>query len=64
LKPDYIRLCRDLGKGVSVEEEKSLFIETMQEIAELLEISIMAENVRAGDDLSRLNEIGISGASR
>ena len=64
LKPDYIRLCRDLGKGISVEEEKNNFVETMQEIAELLEISILAENVQVEEDFNRLNEIGIVGTSR
>ena len=64
LKPDYIRLCRDLGKGVAVEEEKSVFVETIQEIAELLEISILAENVHVEEDFNRLSDIGIVGTSR
>lgn len=64
LKPDYIRLCRDLGKGIAVEEEKSIFVETMQEISELLEISIFAENVLVEEDFNRLNEIGLVGTSR
>jgi EAL domain-containing protein (putative c-di-GMP-specific phosphodiesterase class I) len=64
LKPDYIRLARDLGNEVSSEQEKKIFIETMQEMGELLDIDILAENVQAESDYKCLKQIGITGASR
>ncbi|MCF6203809.1 MAG: EAL domain-containing protein [Methylococcaceae bacterium] len=64
LKPDYIRLARDLGHNVSSDQEKRAFIETMQEICELLDISILAENVHADIDFNCLKDIGITGISR
>ncbi|MEE9336987.1 MAG: LapD/MoxY N-terminal periplasmic domain-containing protein [Methylococcaceae bacterium] len=64
LKPDYIRLARDLGHNVSSDQEKRAFIETMQEICELLDISILAENVQAEIDFNCLRDIGITGISR
>jgi EAL domain-containing protein (putative c-di-GMP-specific phosphodiesterase class I) len=64
LKPDFIRLARDLGNGVATDEGKKAFVETMQEIANLLDISVLAENVRAEKDFKCINSMGISGASR
>ncbi len=64
LKPDYIRLARELGHNVSSDQEKRAFIETMQEICELLGISILAENVQADIDFNCLRDIGITGISR
>ncbi len=64
LKPDYIRLARDLGHNVSSDQEKRAFIETMQEICEILGINILAENVQAEIDFNCLRDIGITGISR
>jgi len=64
LKPNYIRLARDLGDGVAKEEGKQVFIEAMQGIGELLDIGILAENVKAEEDFECIKKIGIVGASR
>ena len=64
LKPDFIRLARNIGDGIATDEGKKAFVETMQEIGELLDISILAENVHAESDFECIKEIGISGASR
>ncbi|MFU8789079.1 MAG: LapD/MoxY N-terminal periplasmic domain-containing protein [Methylobacter sp.] len=64
LKPDYIRLARDLGNGLSQDESKKAFIETMQQAAQLLDIVILAENVQSDDDYAVMREIGLHGASR
>jgi len=64
LKPDFIRLARDIGNGISTDEGKKAFVETMQGIGELLDIGILAENVTADNDYACIKAIGISGASR
>lgn len=64
LKPDYIRLARDLGNGVAIEEGKQVFIEAMQGVGELLDISILAENVQSEQDYEFIKRLGIVGASR
>jgi len=64
LKPDYIRLARDLGNGVVNEEGKQVFIESMQGVGELLDISILAENVQSDQDFEFIKRLGIVGASR
>jgi EAL domain-containing protein (putative c-di-GMP-specific phosphodiesterase class I) len=64
LKPDFIRLARDLGSGIATNEGKKSFVETLQEIAELLEISVLAENVHSQKDFKCINAMGIAGISR
>lgn len=64
LKPDFIRLARELGQDVSTEQEKKTFIETMQEMGELIDISILAENIKTEEDYKCLQQTGILGASR
>lgn len=64
LKPDFIRLARDIGNGISVDEEKKIFVETIQGIGELLDIRILAENIHSDDDFACIKAIGIAGASR
>jgi EAL domain-containing protein (putative c-di-GMP-specific phosphodiesterase class I) len=64
LKPDFIRLARDLGHGISIDEEKKIVVETIQGIGDLLDISILAENVQSEDDFTCIKDIGLSGASR
>ncbi|MDT4290955.1 LapD/MoxY N-terminal periplasmic domain-containing protein [Methylomonas sp. MO1] len=64
LKPDYIRLARDIGNGIDSSSQKHAFVQTMQEISTLLDISILAENVQSDKDYRRLKAIGIVGASR
>jgi len=64
LKPDYIRLARDIGNGVQQNAEKGEFVVTMVEVGELLDIHVLAENIQAGDDLASLKTMGVLGASR
>lgn len=64
LKPDYIRLARDLTSGVSTESGKKIFVEAMKEVGELLDIIIIAENVQSKSDFDIVREIGLPGASR
>ncbi len=64
LKPDYIRLARDMSNGLHHEAEKAEFVRTMVELGELLEMGILAENVREEKDYDALSTIGVLGASR
>ncbi len=64
LKPDYIRLARDIGNGLDSSSQKHAFVQTMQEISTLLDIAILAENVASDRDYQALKTIGIVGASR
>ncbi|WP_446810518.1 LapD/MoxY N-terminal periplasmic domain-containing protein [Methylomonas sp. 2BW1-5-20] len=64
LKPDFIRLARDIGNGVDSSAQKYAFVQTMQEISTLLDIKILAENVQSDQDYQTLKTIGIVGASR
>ncbi len=64
LKPDFIRLARDLGQGVANDTEKKQFVEAMKGVGELLNITILAENIDSEDDFVCLKKVGITGASR
>lgn len=64
LKPDYIRLARDLSKDIANIDAKKDFVQTMKEIGDLSNINILAENVYSESDFLCIKEIGISGASR
>lgn len=64
LKPDFIRLARDLAQGIAKDKGKIDFVETMKGIGELLDISILAEDVLSDDDYDQMKIIGITGVSR
>jgi len=64
LNPDFIRLARDLGQGIAYNEGKKEFVETMKGIGDLLDISIVAENVNSDEDFNCIRKIGITGVSR
>lgn len=64
LKPDYVRLARDLTAAISQDSGKRLWVQTMHEAGELLEIAILAEEVREEDDFRVIRDIGLAGASR
>jgi len=64
LKPNFVRLARDIGNGISTSHRKQDFVETIQEMAKLLDIAILAENVLSDEDYNSLRTIGIKGASR
>jgi len=64
LKPDYIRLARDIGNGIEGDREKYEFAKIMVEMGNLLDIEVLAENIQADEDLARLKEVGVLGVSR
>jgi len=64
LKPDFIRLAREMGNGIDSTRQKQEFVQALQDIGSLLDIVILAENVQADCDYQRLKTIGIVGASR
>lgn len=64
LKPDFIRLAREIGNGVDGSRQKQDFVQAMQEMGALLDIVILAENVQSEFDYQKLKAIGITGASR
>jgi len=64
LKPDYIRLARDIGNGAQQDVEKGEFVKTMVEVGDLLDIQVLAENIQADEDLHSLKAMGVLGASR
>ncbi len=61
---DYIRLARDYTNGISKDGTKRGFVESMQELAALLNINVFAENVKEDDDFAVVKEIKLYGASR
>ena len=61
---DYIRLARDYTVGISSDNTKYGFIESMQDLALLLNIKIFAENVKEDNDIKIIQELGLYGASR
>ncbi len=64
LKVDYIRLPRDLSVDLVGDERKSHFVATLQELAKLLNIPLLAENVRSDEDFRVVKSLGLVGASR
>jgi len=64
LKPDYLRLSRDLTSEISTNRSKRLFVETMKDVSDLLDVKVIAENVKSDADFATIREIGIYGASR
>ena len=64
LKPDFVRLARDLGNGVSHSHKKLTFAHTLQEMCRLMDIAVLAENIQSEEDHQTLKRIGIAGASR
>ncbi|MGR9073793.1 MAG: bifunctional diguanylate cyclase/phosphodiesterase, partial [Gammaproteobacteria bacterium] len=64
IRPDSIRLARDLTTGLNADISKMTFVESMKEVSNLLDIEVFAENVKADIDYEVLKIIGISGASR
>ena len=49
---------------MSHEPVKRAFVETMKEVGDLLDITVLAENIQADEDFALIKEIGITGASR
>ncbi len=64
LKPDYIRLGREIGEGINHSRQKYEFVQAIRQMGMLLDIAVLAENVQSDNDYLALKEIGIFGASR
>ncbi|WP_031435587.1 bifunctional diguanylate cyclase/phosphodiesterase [Methylomarinum vadi] len=64
LKPDYIRLAREIGQHIDEDPKKQAFVKTLAEVSELLNITLFAEDVAAEEDCVILKGMGITGASR
>lgn len=64
LNPDFIRLSRDIGNGIETDQAKQELTTTIVEICDLLDIDVLAEDIKSEADFNRLKEIGVAGASR
>ena len=64
LKPDFVRLSRDISNGINSSHPKQDYVQTIQEMSKLLDVAILAENVIKETDYQILKTIGIVGASR
>lgn len=61
---DYIRLARDYTEGISKDATKQGFVESMQELCNLLNIKLFAENVKDDKDYEYVEKLDLTGASR
>lgn len=63
-KLDFIRLAREYTLGIATDPGKKTFVEAMKELGGLLDIRIIAEEVKSEQDFEVVKSIGIYGASR
>lgn len=61
---DYIRLARDYTDGIANDNTKKGFVESMQDLAALLNIKVFAENVKDDKDMEIVKSLDLYGASR
>jgi EAL domain-containing protein (putative c-di-GMP-specific phosphodiesterase class I) len=61
---DYIRLARDYTNGIAKQSTKKGFVESMQELSKLLNIKLLAENVKDDEDFEVVKKLKLYGASR
>lgn len=61
---DYIRLARDYTDGIAKDSTKEGFVESMQELCNLLNIKLFAENVKDDKDFLIVERLKLFGASR
>jgi len=64
LNLDYIRLARDYTCNICNDNAKQSFVESIQDLSELLNIKVFAENVKTNEDLEIVKKLNIYGASR
>ncbi|MGJ0485443.1 MAG: bifunctional diguanylate cyclase/phosphodiesterase [Methylomicrobium sp.] len=64
LKPDFVRLNREFSNNLQDDHEKVSFLQTIKEMGDLLDISILAENIRSDIDFDTVKNLGLDGASR
>ena len=61
---DYIRLARDYTNDICHDYSKQNFVESICELANLLNIKVFAENVQKDEDLEYIKNYGLYAASR
>lgn len=61
---NYIRLARDLTTDIHSNISKPDLLDIIQEIAQLLEVRVLAESVQDEDDFQWLQQAGLFGISR
>lgn len=59
LRPEFVKLDRQLIHGISVSPDKMAFLKGIQNIAQSLGCTLIAEGVESGDDASTLVNAGI-----
>lgn len=64
LNIDYIRLARDYTNNIYKDNGKQAFVESMQELSNLLNIKLFAENVKQEEDFNFVKKAHLYGASR
>lgn len=61
---DYIRLARDYTTNIYKDSGKQAFVEAMQDLSNLLNIKLFAENVKEDEDFKFVKKVNLYGASR
>ena len=61
---DYIRIARHDTEDISVSADKQQMVKALQELGNLLNIEILAEDVVSDEDIDCLRRIGLAAASR
>jgi EAL domain-containing protein (putative c-di-GMP-specific phosphodiesterase class I)/GGDEF domain-containing protein len=61
---DSIRLARDYTNGIATDLAKQSFVESIQDLANLLNIKVYAENVKEDCDFEIIKEYNLDGSSR
>ncbi len=64
LNIDYIRLARDYTDKIYKDSGKQAFVESMQELSNLLNIKLFAENVKEDDDYEKVKSLQLHASSR
>jgi EAL domain-containing protein (putative c-di-GMP-specific phosphodiesterase class I)/GGDEF domain-containing protein len=62
-KVDAVRLTKEQTLDIALEEPKQKLVKTIQELTELLDIKLYAEDVLTETDMQKLKELGIYAAS-
>lgn len=64
LNIDYIRLAREYTHNIHKDIGKKTFVESMQEISNLINIKVFAENVKNEEDFSCIRQLNLYAASK
>ncbi|RXJ90369.1 GGDEF domain-containing protein [Arcobacter sp. CECT 8983] len=61
---DYIRLAREYTTNINLDSSKQSFVESIQELATLLNVKVYCENVQNDEDYKCIKKLKLNGASR